>query len=261
MILRPVRPASPIGPPITKRPVGFTWKTVSSSSQLARAATGRMISSRTALRELVVGDVRRVLGREHDRADPLRASRRRTRSSPGTWRRAAGSRARRSRSRRGARSISRWARRIGAGISSGVSSHAKPNIMPWSPAPCSLCRPSPSVTPWAMSGDCRPRATMHRAGRGVEAHRRVGVADVCTTWRTSGAISTCARVVISPATTTRPVVTRVSQATREVGSCASIASRTASEIWSHILSGWPIETDSEVKRDRAAIGWLPCAGG
>ena len=28
-----------------------------------------------------------------------------------------------------------------------------PNIRPWSPAPCSLCRPCPSVTPWLMSGD------------------------------------------------------------------------------------------------------------
>src|SRR4051795_4845922 len=45
-----------------------------------------------------------------------------------------------------------------------------------------------------------------------------------------------------------PVVTNVSQATRLCGSSASIASRTASEIWSAILSGWPSVTDSEVKR-------------
>ena len=32
---------------------------------------------------------------------------------------------------------SRCANMIGAGISSGVSSQAKPNIKPWSPAPCS----------------------------------------------------------------------------------------------------------------------------
>ena len=32
---------------------------------------------------------------------------------------------------------SRWANMIGAGINSGVSSQAKPNIKPWSPAPCS----------------------------------------------------------------------------------------------------------------------------
>ena len=35
---------------------------------------------------------------------------------------------------------------IGSGMSSGVSSHAKPNISPWSPAP-------PVSTPMAMSGD------------------------------------------------------------------------------------------------------------
>ena len=61
-------------------------------------------------------------------------------------------------------------------------------------------------------------------------------------------------VVISPATTTRPVVISVSQATRLIGSFVSAASRTASEIWSAILSGCPSVTDSEVKRKvRSAI--------
>src|SRR5579862_9002611 len=46
----------------------------------------------------------------------------------------------------------------------------------------------------------------------------------------------------------RPVVSSVSHATREYGSPARAASRTASEIWSAILSGWPSVTDSEVKR-------------
>src|SRR5258708_22276296 len=59
-------------------------------------------------------------------------------------------------------------------------------------------------------------------------------------------------VVISPATTAIPVVTRVSQATRAAGSLAMMASRTASEIWSAILSGWPSVTDSEVKTWRCA---------
>ena len=44
-------------------------------------------------------------------------------------------------------------------------------------------------------------------------------------------------VVISPATTIRPVVISVSHATRLCGSFASAASSTASEIWSAILSG------------------------
>jgi hypothetical protein len=50
-------------------------------------------------------------------------------------------------------------------------------------------------------------------------------------------ISTYVSVVISPATTTSPVVTMVSQATRPYGSLVKMASRTASEIWSAILSG------------------------
>ena len=41
----------------------------------------------------------------------------------------------------------------------------------------------------------------------------------------------------------------VSQATRPCGSSARTASRTESEIWSAILSGWPSVTDSEVNRN------------
>src|SRR5580700_7825161 len=55
-------------------------------------------------------------------------------------------------------------------------------------------------------------------------------------------------VVISPATTTNPVVTSVSQATRPLGSWRITSSSTASEIWSAILSGWPSVTDSDVNR-------------
>ena len=54
----------------------------------------------------------------------------------------------------------RWARAIGSGMSSGVSRQAKPNIIPWSPAPSSNAGAASSrtssaeSTPWAMSGDC-----------------------------------------------------------------------------------------------------------
>ncbi len=78
-----------------------------------------------------------------------------------------------------------------------------------------------------------------------------------TTCRTSLGISTYPLVVISPATTTSPVVSRVSQATREPGSWSSRASRTASEIWSAILSGWPSVTDSEVKVQRFIFSPFP----
>ena len=58
--------------------------------------------------------------------------------------------------------------------------------------------------------------------------------------------------MISPATMAMPVVTSVSHATRAAGSLAMMASSTASEIWSAILSGWPSVTDSDVKTWRCA---------
>src|SRR5215813_8111374 len=68
-------------------------------------------------------------------------------------------------------------------------------------------------------------------------------------FRTRCGMSTYVSVVISPATTTSPVVISVSQATRPWGSSASTASSTESEIWSAILSGWPSVTDSDVKEN------------
>src|SRR6266852_9525435 len=62
-----------------------------------------------------------------------------------------------------------------------------------------------------------------------------------------------ALVVISPATTTKSVVTSVSQATRLIGSAARQWSSTASLIWSATLSGWPMLTDSLVKRYRSTL--------
>ena len=56
-----------------------------------------------------------------------------------------------------------------------------------------------------------------------------------------------ALVVISPEMQQKSVVTRVSQATRELGSWARQASRMLSEIRSATLSGWPVVTHSEVK--------------
>lgn|GEM_PF-1855478 len=57
-----------------------------------------------------------------------------------------------------------------------------------------------------------------------------------------------ALVVISPATITIHVVVSDSHATLEYGSCAKHASKTASEIWSHILSGCHSVTDSQVMK-------------
>src|SRR5215207_9570025 len=69
--------------------------------------------------------------------------------------------------------------------------------------------------------------------------------------RTTSGRWTYAFVVISPAMTASPVVTSVSQATRDEGSSASRASSTASEMASATLSGWPSVTDSDVKRMRS----------
>src|SRR5581483_4850383 len=73
------------------------------------------------------------------------------------------------------------------------------------------------------------------------------------TSRTMRGISTYVVVVISPAMWICPVIANVSHATRPCGSSLRIASRTASEIWSATLSGWPSVTDSEVNRRRYAI--------
>src|SRR3954469_5506314 len=74
-------------------------------------------------------------------------------------------------------------------------------------------------------------------------------------------MSTYVSVVISPDTTTSPVLTSVSHATRPYGSSRSTASRTPSEIWSAILSGWPSVTDSDVNRYSLSDSWLMGSGG
>src|SRR5688500_823381 len=61
---------------------------------------------------------------------------------------------------------------------------------------------------------------------------------------------------ISPARTTRLVVVIVSQATRASGSFDRNRSTIASLIWSATLSGWPSETDSDVKRYELRMGLL-----
>src|SRR2546430_2330318 len=62
-------------------------------------------------------------------------------------------------------------------------------------------------------------------------------------------MSSSAWVVTSPMTTQRPLVIAVSHATRAAESWPSIPSRTASDTWSQILSGWPSVTDSDVSRN------------
>src|SRR6476659_3919651 len=77
-----------------------------------------------------------------------------------------------------------------------------------------------------------------------------------TVSRTTAWKSTYVVVEISPRTMTSPVVVAVSHATRAFGSSRMIASRMASDTWSHILSGWPSVTDSDVNRYCAASTML-----
>src|SRR3954466_5559995 len=72
--------------------------------------------------------------------------------------------------------------------------------------------------------------------------------------RTRSGTETYVVVVISPATHASPVVTMVSHATRALGSSVRMASRTASEMASATLSGWPSVRDSDVKRWRSYMG-------
>ena len=71
MILRPVRPASPIGPPVTNRPVGLTCMTGSVVAQLVR---DRRQDDRLddVGAEPLGADVGVVLGGDDDRPDALR---------------------------------------------------------------------------------------------------------------------------------------------------------------------------------------------
>src|ERR1041384_7364011 len=69
--------------------------------------------------------------------------------------------------------------------------------------------------------------------------------------------SSFAFVVVSPPMTTTFDLTKVSHATRLYLSSARHASRTASEMVSATLSGWPSPTDSEEKMNRLLINLLP----
>ena len=70
MILRPVRPASPIGPPVTNRPVGLTCIT-GSAGRSASGITGRITVSMMSSRIRLLGPLVLLRG-DDDRADPLR---------------------------------------------------------------------------------------------------------------------------------------------------------------------------------------------
>src|SRR6185369_12887439 len=156
MILRPVSPASPIGPPVTKRPVGLTcmtgswWRssvgivdrmtasTISLRSRSARTSGSCWADTTTVLTRFGTPRSYSIVtwvlpsGRRNGSWPDLRASARRR--------------------------AMRCASAMGSGMSSGVSRQANPNIIPWSPAPSSWAAASSrtssaALTPIAMSGD------------------------------------------------------------------------------------------------------------
>ncbi len=71
MILRPVRPASPIGPPTTNRPVGLTSSRTSETSRPRSPISGPTTCSRMSGASMRVQvDVGGVLGGDDDRVEP-----------------------------------------------------------------------------------------------------------------------------------------------------------------------------------------------
>jgi len=100
------------------------------------------------------------------------------------------------------------------------------------------------------------QVTHDLAGVGGEADGWVHVADLADDVADEAVDGRAAEVGVGgdlAATTARSVVTSVSQATRLAGSISRQWSRTASLIWSATLSGWPMETDSLVKRYRSVF--------
>src|SRR5207344_373008 len=256
MIFRPVRPVSALGPPISNRPVGLMRMRAPSASSSNSRSTGSITSERTS-------GASRVSTSTSSRCCALISTvSTRLAVVPSyaivTWLLPSGRRYGITPALRtsASRLANRCAIAIGSGISSSVSRQAYPNIIPWSPAPraSSSWTEPPSrcssawSTPRAMSPDCSwIDVITPQVSPSIPKFASVYPISV-TVRRTTVGISMYSDVEISPATITRPVVTSVSQATRHSGSTARIASRTASEILSASLSGWPSVTDSEEKR-------------
>ncbi len=123
MILRPVRPVSPCGPPMTKRPVGLMWKMVRSSINSA-GMTGRMTFSITASRRsrlLTFGECWVEMTMALARTGRLPSYSIDTCDLPSGRRKSSSFDLRTSVSRR----TSLCAIMIGSGISSGVSAHGE----------------------------------------------------------------------------------------------------------------------------------------
>ncbi len=123
MIFRPVSPASPCGPPITKRPVGLMWKTQPSRSNSSSGISGtitRSITSRRSCSSETSGECCVLTTTVSTRTGRSPSYSMVTCAFPSGRSQLSAPDFRTSESFR----ASRWARRIGVGISTSFSSEA-----------------------------------------------------------------------------------------------------------------------------------------
>ena len=268
MIFRPVRPASPIGPPTTKRPVGFTWKMVSLVHQLFGKRRARSACSMMSLRagwsyetyrrsccveSTTAGDTHAgpALAVVRDGHLGFRVGAQIARARFGFE--AAGD---------GLRSdLMGQANRRGHQLGGFVAGESEHHALVAGPLllvePFALTHTLGDVGRLLAEGDRSRHRWRHRSPSPSPCSRCLDDSE-----RTSGAIVDLRlRRHLSAATITRPVVVRVSQATRELGILRE-QSRPESRPRSGRtgLSGCPIETDSEVNRANGLTSMTPWFG-
>ncbi len=276
MILRPVRPASPTGPPITNLPVGLTRNSLAQLG-LVEAPGDLGVEHRQddALPQLRLDlalrvDALVVLGGDQELFDGDRAA---VGVADGDLGLAVGAEV-------AERAVLAHRRQpFGeAGGRGGSASASAPRSRRWRSRTSFPGRRRRrrrarrrrrgrlwSRRPGRRPGRCRATACRSRraprCGRSRSRSRRGRSRSRAPSRGRCSGMLRWTSVEISPETTAMPVLTSVSQATRPPGSSPMIASRTPSEIWSATLSGWPSVTDSDVKRySPSASGLVGMAG-
>ena len=254
MILRPVRPASPIGPPVTKRPVGLMCMT-GSALRSSRGQAGQDHGLGDVVGDLLGRHVGVVLGADDDGLDPARNA---VLVLQGDLGLAVGS------------EVGQLARLAHLGQAAGHpmgegdrQRHQLGRLAAGEPEHHALVARAQLVAVDAHRDVRRLLldADQDAAGLVVEAVVGPGIADA-----PHGLADDLLEVGVGRR---RDLAEDDDQARRgrrlagdrALGSSRMIASRIASLIWSHILSGWPSVTDSDVNRYSAAsrivVKWTP----